>query len=462
MVREKEVYTGERYQTMAWDEERSTPVRNTEPLKVDYSAVGGRIRRLRKGRNLSQKELCEELNITQGHLSKVENRGAVISDALIELIAEKFGVSSSFIKYGKEGRDSFAETVEARPGKTVPTSTAPAASLSINKLRDLVLKGQEAAEILAACDAEYSFIVNEIHDVDSILQRDNILYPATAYVFKLDLEVTDGGYIWKGQETSHCEIPRDYIFKSDDGREYGNERLKYSKGRKIKDPIGAAKYMQENGLESIMPEELPEEFLEPEENDDVIASYLPFSELGNNEIKKLIADVEGKRSRKKEFQNTIAREPYYFEMSTPMSADEDLEGSYRDAKAMAMYKAAKQPEGPDDPAIVGVVKRKEDCSIDWKGEFERFISLIHTSVAGKSMTSSDIYGGQYFSTQQYYEGREYGLNNYGAVRVQRYSSTYGSDTYAFKIDDKLLSPEQFAHMLTAYEGWKIEFKITAE
>ncbi|NCC65594.1 MAG: XRE family transcriptional regulator, partial [Spirochaetia bacterium] len=68
---------------------------------IDYQEVGSRIRELRKSHDLSQKEFAQALNISQGHLSRVE-KGSPISTALCALIAEKFNTTIEFLLHGEE------------------------------------------------------------------------------------------------------------------------------------------------------------------------------------------------------------------------------------------------------------------------------------------------------------------------------------------------------------------------
>ena len=58
----------------------------------DYKAVGENIKNLRLKRNMTQKMLAEALSVTQSHVSQFE-RGATVSDALLNLICEKLNAS---------------------------------------------------------------------------------------------------------------------------------------------------------------------------------------------------------------------------------------------------------------------------------------------------------------------------------------------------------------------------------
>ncbi|HKM06903.1 MAG TPA: helix-turn-helix transcriptional regulator, partial [Sphaerochaeta sp.] len=64
-----------------------------------YNEVGSRIRELRVSHALSQKAFAQTLNMSQGHLSRVE-KGAVISVALCALIAEKFNSTKEYLLFG--------------------------------------------------------------------------------------------------------------------------------------------------------------------------------------------------------------------------------------------------------------------------------------------------------------------------------------------------------------------------
>lgn len=59
---------------------------------IDYKAVGENIKNLRLKRNMTQKMLAEALSVTQSHVSQFE-RGATVSDALLNLICEKLGAT---------------------------------------------------------------------------------------------------------------------------------------------------------------------------------------------------------------------------------------------------------------------------------------------------------------------------------------------------------------------------------
>lgn len=65
----------------------------------DYQGVGRRIKELRVSHTLSQEAFAHTLNMSQGHLSKVE-KGATISAALCDLIAEKYNTTMEYLLLG--------------------------------------------------------------------------------------------------------------------------------------------------------------------------------------------------------------------------------------------------------------------------------------------------------------------------------------------------------------------------
>ena len=71
--------------------------------KIDYTEIGTRIKELRLKKKLSQKELCELADITQGHLSKAEN-GKAISEDLLKRLANALKVTEDDLRRG-QGRE---------------------------------------------------------------------------------------------------------------------------------------------------------------------------------------------------------------------------------------------------------------------------------------------------------------------------------------------------------------------
>ncbi len=63
--------------------------------------IGDRIKILRKEFNITQKELAQDLGVTNAHISKIEKGLTTPSEALIKLIAKIYEVSEYWIKTGE-------------------------------------------------------------------------------------------------------------------------------------------------------------------------------------------------------------------------------------------------------------------------------------------------------------------------------------------------------------------------
>jgi transcriptional regulator with XRE-family HTH domain len=70
------------------------------------------IKKLRKVRNLTQKELAEKLGVDQGHVSKIETGAAKPSKQLIKLICKEFKVREEWFLSGTSDLDSADFTLE--------------------------------------------------------------------------------------------------------------------------------------------------------------------------------------------------------------------------------------------------------------------------------------------------------------------------------------------------------------
>jgi transcriptional regulator with XRE-family HTH domain len=68
--------------------------------KVDLDAIGHRIRKIRG--SILQDELCAYLNITQGHLSKIERGKIAPSLEILILLSDRFHKSVDWILRGGE------------------------------------------------------------------------------------------------------------------------------------------------------------------------------------------------------------------------------------------------------------------------------------------------------------------------------------------------------------------------
>jgi DNA-binding XRE family transcriptional regulator len=67
-------------------------------VKVDLVAIGHRIRKIRG--EILQEELCTYLNITQGHLSKIERGKIAPSLEMLILLSDRFHKSIDWILRG--------------------------------------------------------------------------------------------------------------------------------------------------------------------------------------------------------------------------------------------------------------------------------------------------------------------------------------------------------------------------
>ena len=67
--------------------------------KVDLSGIGHRIKKIRG--QILQEELCAYLNITQGHLSKIERGKTAPSLEMLILLSDRFHKSVDWILRGE-------------------------------------------------------------------------------------------------------------------------------------------------------------------------------------------------------------------------------------------------------------------------------------------------------------------------------------------------------------------------
>lgn len=67
---------------------------------VNFKAIGQRIKRLRKEKELTQEKLAELLNISTEHLSRIETGSYRPSFSLITKISEIFNVDEQTIMFG--------------------------------------------------------------------------------------------------------------------------------------------------------------------------------------------------------------------------------------------------------------------------------------------------------------------------------------------------------------------------
>lgn len=92
------------------------------------------------------------------------------------------------------------------------SSDAGFSGFSLDQTDSIAKSNKRIKKLLEDCNSEYSFLVNEIRDVDSILHTDVQLYPATAYSFAISVECwPSGGYEWVANETKRNEVNLDQI-----------------------------------------------------------------------------------------------------------------------------------------------------------------------------------------------------------------------------------------------------------
>ena len=168
----------------------------------NYQEVGGRIKELRIAHSLSQEVFAEKLNMSQGHLSRVE-KGAIISAALCDLIAEKFNTTKEYLLFGVKEKP-LGVTACAVP--VIKKSDTGFPQFSMDQTDFLARSNTQVRRLLEDCKYEYSFLVNEIRDVDSILHTDDQLYPATSYSFSITVACLPFGYEWVASETKRIEV----------------------------------------------------------------------------------------------------------------------------------------------------------------------------------------------------------------------------------------------------------------
>jgi len=372
---------------------------------LNYREVGLRIKELRTSHNLSQEAFAHTLNMSQGHLSRVE-KGAIISVALCDLVAEKFNTTKEYLLFG----------VKEKPlgitSPVVPIAKNPDAGFfgfSLDQTDSIAKSNKQIKRILEGCKYEYLFVVNEIRDVDSILHTDDQLYPTTSYSFAISVECSPSGYEWVARETKRSEGSLDQVKDPYNEIELKMQREKYER-----------KYTSRKTAKDTC-------LFEP-------YSFRMFS-------------------------------PYDL-MDTEYGRLGDI-GRYREAKAIALYNGLEIPEGCNDPIVDKLSPDSNvysaDGTIDRDAEFERFKKVIRSGVGGKSLAPSPVRAleGEYFTSGGgvVYKGRRYGLGFMGRIGITVEPHEYGESEIQFIIDDKRISASQFIDMLTTYEGWQMNFNF---
>ena len=372
---------------------------------INHEEVGKRIKELRVSHDLSQKDFAHRLNMSQGHLSRVE-KGAIISAALCDLIAEKFNTTKEYLLYG----------VKAKPlGVTSSAAPVPKRSLdefsgfTLDQTDSIASSNKQIKKILQACNYEYSFTVNEMRDIDSILHTDDQLYPTTSYTFSISIECIPSGYEWVATEVKRSE----------------------SNLEKLEDP---------------------------------------HTEI---EFRKRLEKMGRKYNPRQTAKDTCLFVPYAFRMFSPydfMDTEYGRVGDiyrYREAKEIALYSGLPIPKDCGDPIVDKLSPDRNvylsDGTIDREAEFERFKQLIRSGVGGKSLSPSPVRAieGDWVSSGSgvVYKGRTYSLGSLGCARITVDEHEYGDSEVQFIIDDKRISASQFIDMLSTYEGWKMSFKF---
>ena len=67
---------------------------------MDYSAIGQRIRQLRRERGLSQETLAECAEISPTHMSHIETASTKLSLPVLAALAQRLSVSTDYLLYG--------------------------------------------------------------------------------------------------------------------------------------------------------------------------------------------------------------------------------------------------------------------------------------------------------------------------------------------------------------------------
>lgn len=77
-----------------------------------------RFKEIRLCLNLKQGDFANEIKLTQGHVSDIENKRKGVSDRVIEIICLKYGICEEWLRYGTgemkvclAGEDRFARNV---------------------------------------------------------------------------------------------------------------------------------------------------------------------------------------------------------------------------------------------------------------------------------------------------------------------------------------------------------------
>lgn len=121
--------------------------RGRPSLPIDEATPGGRLRALREGAGIGQEELAADVRVTRPMISRYESGAHAMPDHVVERIAQRFGVTPAFIRYGDVsshmapvigfvGAGARVEAIEQSPSRfvEVPASWQDAAALEIKGL----------------------------------------------------------------------------------------------------------------------------------------------------------------------------------------------------------------------------------------------------------------------------------------------------------------------------------------
>ena len=73
---------------------------------LDYYAIGQRIRKIRKARNMSQEQLADRIGISMTHMSHIETANTKLSLPVFVEIAEALGVQTDALLYDEIPRSN--------------------------------------------------------------------------------------------------------------------------------------------------------------------------------------------------------------------------------------------------------------------------------------------------------------------------------------------------------------------
>lgn len=74
---------------------------------INWKAVGKRIKEIRSNLGMSQSQFAKHIGCAKGTIAQAEATGKVLSDRLIEYIAENCDVGKDWILYGDEGKKNY-------------------------------------------------------------------------------------------------------------------------------------------------------------------------------------------------------------------------------------------------------------------------------------------------------------------------------------------------------------------